>query len=82
MGEGECKLKPNVGKTAVIMVIISGKQLSPMKLLLVTSTYPQFGMWLQQDAWERSHLLCQSFAFTKNVFSCSLVMGKLSLARG
>lgn len=80
MGEGECKLKPNAGRMEVKMVIVSGKLLSPTKLLLVKSTYLLFGMWLQQDIWECSHLLCESLAFTKNVFSCLSMTGNSPLS--
>lgn len=58
------------------MVMVSGKLLSPTKLPLVKRTYLLFGLWLQQDIWERSHLLCESLAFTKNVFSCFLLTGE------
>lgn len=64
----------------VIAVMVSGKLLSPAKLLLVKSTYLLFGMWLQQDVWERSHLLCKSLEFTKNVFSCLLLTGNSPLS--
>lgn len=77
---GECELKPSEGKMEVIAVMVSGKLLSPAKLLLVKSTYLLFGMWLQQDVWERSHLLCKSLEFTKNVFSCLSLTGNSPLS--
>lgn len=63
------------------MLIVFGKLLSTTKLLLVKSTYLLFGMCLQQDIWEHSHLLCKSLASQRMFSLASRTDRKLSLVR-